>query len=226
MERPAQGLNGAPPWGEWDGLYEDRDGYLWAGSTAGVFRFKDGQYTHFTKKDGLEAGGDSFLLTHSGAFWVSNGSGLYRFRDGKFTRFIVNGTSFHTTSLHEDADGVIWFGTPIGLAIHKVPSPTPEDPDDWDIRIEMPNAELVNFGLGSHDAFSFPFATWYGEFVLSGKLDAALACERGDPPGSLSIAYGNWAAVVKKPMPNSILSSDSGTFTAKLISSNTDQLTR
>jgi diguanylate cyclase (GGDEF)-like protein len=67
-------------------ILEDRAGTLWFGTAGkGLYRFRDGQFTVLTKKDGLSS--DKVLALHEdarGSLWIgTNAGGINRLRNGK-----------------------------------------------------------------------------------------------------------------------------------------------
>ena len=102
-------------------LLVDRSDNLWIGTNGGgLTRFKDGQFTTFTTKDGLA--NDAILSLHedaNGVLWIgTDGGGMSRFANGKFQSFSTK------DGLPDDAvfsictgpDGSLWVGTHAGLA--------------------------------------------------------------------------------------------------------------
>ena len=75
--------------GDVNALIQDREGSLWAGTTAeGLLRITDGKVSAFSASDGLS---DSKVLSlyedQEGSLWVGTGAGLDRFRDTSLTTF-------------------------------------------------------------------------------------------------------------------------------------------
>jgi PAS domain S-box-containing protein len=108
--------------GEVWALAEGDDGSLWAGTYGGgVVRFRNGQITTYTTKDGLT---NNFVTSlckdNEGGIWIGTDGGLSRFKDGHFTDFpIRDGLADNAIfALHADHDGNIWIGTRSG-AVHR-----------------------------------------------------------------------------------------------------------
>ena len=88
------------------------DGYLWVGTTAGLFRF-DG--VHFT--EWRDAGGGSIELTHlfrakDGSVWISAiRKGIFRVKDGKVETIdpSAGGSPFSSVVVTEDERGSVWY---------------------------------------------------------------------------------------------------------------------
>lgn len=65
---------------------EDRDGSIWFGTVNGANRYKDGELTAFSSKDGLSNDNvRDIYQDRDGAIWFGTyGGGLNRFKDGRF----------------------------------------------------------------------------------------------------------------------------------------------
>jgi PAS domain S-box-containing protein len=103
-------------------LAEGDDGSLWIGTYGGgLSRFKDGQFTIYTTKDGLA---NDFVATLSkdeeGSIWIGTDQGLSCFKDGRFTNYTVtDGLANNAVrALYLDRDGSILIGTG-GTGIHR-----------------------------------------------------------------------------------------------------------
>ncbi len=102
-------------------LHEAHDGSLWIGMeyTDGIYRFKDGQFTHFAYNEGLIDSAVMVIYEDSHTnLWVGTRTALDRMKDGKFTRYTKeNGLAANSVrSVMEDHAGVLWFGTSEGLS--------------------------------------------------------------------------------------------------------------
>jgi len=110
-------------------LARDRRGGIWIGGSSGVSRYDGSVVTRF---EGREAGGDpvNVLFEDSrGLLWVGKRAGV-RFFDGVLWSGMDDRDGLpanSVTSVQEDADGAIWFGTERGLARYRrsrqAPSP-------------------------------------------------------------------------------------------------------
>jgi ligand-binding sensor domain-containing protein len=120
-------------------LYEDADGVLWIGTYgSGLYRFKDGKFTHYTTKEGLHNNGVFQILEDGrGHFWMSCNLGIYRvrkqelndFADGKIRRITSTSYGKEDGMLNLECnggrqpagwkmrDGKLWFPTMEGVAI-------------------------------------------------------------------------------------------------------------
>lgn len=105
-------------------LYEDRAGTLWFGTDGGGLSRFDGTtwttYTTVSTSNGL-AGDNiaSITQTRDGAIWIGTRYfGLSRFDGATWTKFSTAGTLGlgDVTALAEDADGILWAGTGVGVA--------------------------------------------------------------------------------------------------------------
>ncbi len=97
-------------------LYKDRGGGLWCGSFGGgLLRFKDGEFTRFSEKDGLSHPViTSIREDASGTLWIgTGGGGLNRIRDGKFKVYnTADGLSNDKIwKVYPDRDGNLWIAT-------------------------------------------------------------------------------------------------------------------
>lgn len=93
----------------------DRAGNLWAGTQFdGLQRFRDGQATACTVRDGLA---DNYITAlfedRAGRLWVGTGNGLSCLSDGRFTSWTQQDgfPGKHLLSFYEDRAGQLWIGT-------------------------------------------------------------------------------------------------------------------
>ncbi len=95
-------------------IFQDREGTVWLGSGAGVFRWQAGKLKSFAAINDLaQADVRGFAEDAEGALWIcTHGDGLHRFKSGQHT-------AFHTAdglpnefvrSLFADSDGTVWIG--------------------------------------------------------------------------------------------------------------------
>ena len=98
-------------------IQESEDGTLWVGSLdmGGLWRFKQGSWKHFGKREGMPKTAVLSILPDKGGYiWVGTaGEGLFRFVDGKFEQLSVRQglSDGFVRSLFEDAEKSIWIGT-------------------------------------------------------------------------------------------------------------------
>lgn len=92
-------------------LCEDRDGKLWIGTSRGLARFSDGQFSN-DPSDGVRA----ICEDHAGNLWFGSENGLERRQSDKWTRFTIrDGLSDDAvTAIYEDGEDVLWIGTAKG----------------------------------------------------------------------------------------------------------------
>jgi ligand-binding sensor domain-containing protein/signal transduction histidine kinase/HPt (histidine-containing phosphotransfer) domain-containing protein/ActR/RegA family two-component response regulator len=93
-------------------LHPDRAGNLWIGTvTGGLVRYRDGEFTTFTTRDGL-ASDIVYTLDEdrSGAIWIGTSEGLSRFQDGRFST-LASLARKSVKGLHLDTEGHLWVGT-------------------------------------------------------------------------------------------------------------------
>ena len=120
------GLAGNNAWS----IHRDLDGILWFGTDSGVSRYDGKRFINFTTEDGLAGNNiraihsdpDGILWFGSGGWriadWRWDGSGVSRY-DGKgFVNFTTeDGLAGNTISaIHNDPDGILWFGTDSGVS--------------------------------------------------------------------------------------------------------------
>src|SRR5262249_23557796 len=122
---PSRGAFSIQSWRTEDGLpndmvndvAQDREGYLWVATNAGVARFDGVRFQAFDKQTTPEPGGDAcsrLLVTRAGALWIGSvGGSLTKLVDGRFTSYgKKDGLEFqYPTTLFEDSEGKLWAGT-------------------------------------------------------------------------------------------------------------------
>jgi ligand-binding sensor domain-containing protein/signal transduction histidine kinase len=95
---------------------EDHDGNLWVGTSEdGLYRIKDGKFTHFGRKDGL--GSDSIWCLYvddQGVLWAGAcRGGLSRWQNGHFITWTTKNGLINNVicQILEDARGNLWLGS-------------------------------------------------------------------------------------------------------------------
>ncbi len=96
------------------GLRTTRDGSLWMATRgAGLYRYKGGQFFHYTTADGLVTNyclGPTFE-DRAGNFWVATMEGLSIYRNDRFSLV----TSALVRDICQDSQGNIWLATATGV---------------------------------------------------------------------------------------------------------------
>jgi len=93
----------------------DNEGNVWIATEEGLFEYRDDrEIAHYTTKDGLR--NDKIVTLHFDRdqnLWLGTFDGLSLLKDGQFTNFAdtENSPQGFVRAIHEDADGVLWFGT-------------------------------------------------------------------------------------------------------------------
>jgi ligand-binding sensor domain-containing protein len=98
----------------------DRSGNIWfGGSKRGLFRYRDGQVTQYTKAEGLPGEAVRGLAEDKrGAIWIgTRDGGLARWSDGRFTTWGRKEglPSASVSAVHVDPDDAVWVATRRGL---------------------------------------------------------------------------------------------------------------
>ncbi len=100
---------------------EDPEGGIWVGTQKGVCRLEGERFVPVELEPELSILTVRVLhLDRQGTFWVGfDGGGLYRWNDGSFEAFPMpegaTANQLQLLTVHESADGTLWFGTEGGL---------------------------------------------------------------------------------------------------------------
>lgn len=101
-------------------LCQSRDGSIWVGedNDGGLYRFENGNVSHYTWKNGLIKSGIRTLFEDdSSNLWIGASQGLSCFRNRHFTNYQTN--QYHggadVRAICQDQSGNVWFGTDQGL---------------------------------------------------------------------------------------------------------------
>lgn len=101
-------------------LIEDHTGALWIGTeSAGLSRYANGHFTHYTRREGLPADTVSFLHEDAqGRVWFATEFGLGCIENGRVRVYTdADGLPFlAVTVIASDRHGTVWVGTLHGLA--------------------------------------------------------------------------------------------------------------
>ena len=108
----SSGLAGVPT-----EIFEDRDGYIWFATNAGVQRYDGWTFETFTKEDGLASSlVGSIAQTRDGAMWFGTGAGITRYDGQGWKTYTTedslasNSASTSGNNLFEARDGTLWAG--------------------------------------------------------------------------------------------------------------------
>jgi len=103
-------------------LVQDRDGYLWVGTTGGLTRFDGAQFSPLVDGGKRTLSVSSIyclLLSKDGTLWVgTEGDGLLHISDSGITRTYASAdglTDPFIRSIYQDSSGRLWVGTDSGL---------------------------------------------------------------------------------------------------------------
>jgi len=109
-----------------DPIAQSADGYLWIGTTGGLYRFDGVRFTRWVSEFGEEQAAKNvtaLLGTPDGSLWIGSESGLDRLRDGRLTR-ISTELDAAIVELTLQADGSIWavraYGAPFATSLCRV----------------------------------------------------------------------------------------------------------
>jgi signal transduction histidine kinase/ligand-binding sensor domain-containing protein len=110
--------DGLPPGGVW-AICQDRNGYLWIGSTAGLFRFDGVRFVPWADlghaalpTDGITA----MTTSHDGSLWLGfTGAGVARILNGAVTVYREGEDVSLVRTLVEDRQGTLWAAGRAGL---------------------------------------------------------------------------------------------------------------
>jgi ligand-binding sensor domain-containing protein len=100
------------------GVYQDRYGYLWVSTSAGLSRFDGRQFVNFSFADGLPSLGVGAALQDSkDRFWIATNAGMAEFKNNKIITFPTsdNQNFLYVFNFVETKDGHIWALTGRGV---------------------------------------------------------------------------------------------------------------
>ncbi|HLJ48723.1 MAG TPA: two-component regulator propeller domain-containing protein [Bryobacteraceae bacterium] len=103
-------------------LYQDRNGFVWAGTDNGLFRYESGRFRHFGTEDGLPGSGiQSVHQTADGTLWVATNTGLARFTGTRFETVVLDSKyrMYGPAVLASDSQSTLYFTTDRGLIVGK-----------------------------------------------------------------------------------------------------------
>jgi ligand-binding sensor domain-containing protein len=138
-------------------LFQDRAGYLWAGTQNGLFRYDGAEFTRFGETDGLPSASiEAITETPDGTLWVATQAGLAERRGAGFAAFnfgrrVENSGHFGIAS---DSAGRIYLSTTSGL-LTSPPPPAGSERKFETIR-DQPNVPTYGVNIDPHGT------VWYG----------------------------------------------------------------
>jgi len=100
-------------------FHQDRKGYLWIGTGAGVSRFDGEGFENYTLEDSIASNHViSILEEDDGALWFLTNTGVKRYDGRQFTDFTIEHglPDNNVTAMFRDRSGNLWFGTKKGVA--------------------------------------------------------------------------------------------------------------
>jgi signal transduction histidine kinase/ligand-binding sensor domain-containing protein/ActR/RegA family two-component response regulator len=169
-------------------LFQDRAGYLWAGTQNGLFRYDGADFTRFGEADGLPSSSiESITETPDGTLWVATQAGLarrlgQRFKAFNFGRRVKNSGHFGVAS---DAAGRIYLTTIAGLLTSPPPRP------GSDRKFETVHGQPGGPTYGIHIDLSG--TVWYGCGFGVCRLAAGKVTVFGSPEG---VPASRWDALL------------------------------
>ena len=98
-------------------LLQDRQGFIWAGTDDGLYRYDGNRFKLFGTAQGLLSPLVNVLhLDRSGEIWVGTDRGLARFRGGRF-EMMAQGIPLDSTieDMANGSDGELWVATRMGI---------------------------------------------------------------------------------------------------------------
>ncbi len=98
-------------------LYEDGAGVLWVGTEAGLWRYAENAWTHYTTAQGLGHNAVRALGEFDGQLVVGTDAGVSGWHAGRFTALTPpgEGPAYYTRALWTDRAGTLWLGFRYGL---------------------------------------------------------------------------------------------------------------
>ena len=136
------------------------DGYLWVGTTAGLFRFDSVRFTEWKEADGASIGSPRLFRARDGSLWIrAYGKGVIRLKDRKVETIDhsvqVSTQIASSASIAEDERGTIWY-------VRDNPQAGTEELCSWDRGVGSRCLALPSTRLEAKPICSFGDAIWIG----------------------------------------------------------------
>ncbi len=163
------------------GLFEDREGLIWIGTTNGLYRITDGPVFGLDRARGL--GDDyprSILRRDDGSMLIGHATGLDRWRDGAIAPVDLAGRASSVLTLASARDGGVYIGTYDRGMLHYPADLAPEGVDVVDAEDGLRSQHVRAIAeSGEHGLF---VGTSTGLAVFErGKMTQWLGAEHGLP---------------------------------------------
>ena len=141
-------------------LAQDKQGYLWAGTLNGLYRYDGNRFQYFGAAEGLpDPGVHSLAATKDGSLWVGTGKGVTVFREGRLRPVDFGetvGVQYEASLAVDPQTGGLWVATTKGAA--KI--------DSDQLRAPVPQAHFLE-GFPRKELNAVGFATdgavWFGD---------------------------------------------------------------
>jgi ligand-binding sensor domain-containing protein len=98
--------------------YQDKAGYLWVATTAGLSRFDGRQFVNYTLSDGLlSLKADAIFQDSRGRLWFGTNAGIAQFKNNRFIPYPTNDNMYihGTLNFIETKDKRVWACTSAGV---------------------------------------------------------------------------------------------------------------
>ncbi len=176
-------------------LFQDADGMIWAGTEAGAARYDGQRWQAYTVRDGL-AGPRVYGVTQDreGSLWFGTSGGICRYNGLFWDRLgYLAGSSERTgpVSLHRDASGIVWMGTPKGLYrldLERGDLARQDDAPLQEIEVLFPDREGRLWLAGAGAAALNDGRRWRSFGANDGLPAAAIRAGFQDPAGTVWLA--------------------------------------
>lgn len=168
------------------------DGYLWAGTEAGLARFDGLRFTIYrtTNTPALASHAIRALLTdRQGRLWIGTDAGVVRLRNGDFEPAGL--AQQPVFSLCEDGDGAVWAGTDAGVFVSRGEGEFAPLPEGSGLPRTRPNALLADqdgrvwLAFPDRPGAFVATADGFTPFLASGKLQDEVLAIAQTPDGAL-----------------------------------------